>query len=92
MAIDLEQAAARFLAEVLHSAGAAYWDRQSKVWKDAAPKDSDFNGNATEAELRDRWQRCMTIAKACAEHAELIRSGHAEDIPAEVWTVLGEVA
>ena len=92
MAIDFEQAAARFLAEVLHSATAAYWDRRAKVWEDAAPKPTDFNGQATEAELQESWRRCMTISRACAEQAELIRSGHNEEIPAEVWAVLNEVA
>jgi hypothetical protein len=90
--IDLENFQRRLLQDCLTEALAMTWLARSQAFRDAAPRPSDFHGAATQQELRDAGNRCKATARACHRHARLLFDGMPEEISAEVWAVLEEVA
>jgi hypothetical protein len=92
MNIDIEHFMARLLQDCLSEATAQYWVHRAHQFQRAAPRKGDYHGNATTAELWERWQECMDTAQACLLHADLIRQVSPEPISDEVWDALEEVA
>jgi hypothetical protein len=90
--IDIDHFRARILQDALTEATASYWERRAKQFEDAAPRKGDRHFNATNDELLDAYERCMATALACRRHAQLLRDSMPEDISADVWDVLEEVA
>ena len=84
--------AARVLQDALTEATAEYWLRRAYQFEAAAPRPTDYRGQATDEQLIDAWVRCKTTAAACRRHAELISAEYPEPISDEVTSVLEEVA
>ncbi len=83
----------RFLADLLTDGMAGQWEQRARVFEWASPRSTDFNGQATTAELAERTQRCRATAAACRAKAEVLRRyGPPDFVTSEVATVLGEVA
>ena len=91
LAVDLDHFAARVLTDALQQATGDYWLRRSDAFEDAAPRPGDFHGQASQAELDERFHRCMWAAAHCRAHAELLLDDE-PNIPPDVWAVLGESA
>ena len=92
LADHAEHFTARFWQDCLTEATAAYWRRRAQVFAAAAPRPGDFNGSASEEELAERAERCLEVARACRQHAELLRGLRPEPISADVSRVLAEVS
>lgn len=84
--------AARVLTDALNEATPVYWSRRAQVFRDAAPKPGDFNGNATVTELAERTARCLAAAEACLNNGRRIQLIKASaPIPQDVWYALDEL-
>jgi hypothetical protein len=90
--IDLDHFRARILQDALTEATAQYWVHRAYQFQQAAPRPTDYRGNATPEQLTEAWVQCLITAAACRRHAELITGEYPEPISAEVLAVLGEVA
>jgi hypothetical protein len=89
---DLDHFRARVLQDALTEATAQYWLHRAEQFEAAAPRPSDYHGDASQEQLTEAWVRCKTTAVACRRCAELITQNKPEPISDEVWAVLGEVA
>jgi hypothetical protein len=49
------------------------WEWRAEQFHNAAPKDGDYTGEATPAQLEEARTRCHSIAQACQNKAALIR-------------------
>jgi hypothetical protein len=87
---NLDHFRTRVLQDALTEATAAYWEGRADAFDWAAPKSTDFRGQATDAELADRAQRCRDTGLACRRNAQLIRESMPAPIEADVWTVVLE--
>lgn len=79
---------ARVLQDALTEATAAYFERRARQFEEAAPRPGEFSGRATRAELADRAARCLEVARACRQHAALLRGLRSESISDDVRQVL----
>jgi hypothetical protein len=84
----LENFHRRVLQDALTAATASYWHRRAAVFEWAKPRPDDFRGLATEAMLRDQWQRLDDMATACRNRARAVPFEDA----AEVETIMQEAA
>jgi hypothetical protein len=50
----------------------AYWIRRAEEFEAAAPRPGQYLGQATPAELSERWHDCIATAVACRRHAQLL--------------------
>jgi hypothetical protein len=89
--IDIDHFRARVLQDCLSQALPMTWLDRARAFKDAAPRPGDYHGEATQEELRDRFNRCRATARACHAHARLLFDGMPEEISADVLAVLQEV-
>ena len=62
---------ARVVREAIRDAESWQWLRRAAEWQAAAPKPTDYHGNATREELSARYRRCMDNAAACRARAEV---------------------
>jgi hypothetical protein len=92
IAVDLDHFRARILQDALTEATAQYWIHRAHQFRQAAPRPDDFHGNAASDELTAAWHRCEATARACLQHAELLRNAVTDEISPEVWVALEEVA
>ena len=91
--IDYDHFRARVLADCIIDASAVGWLRRAAAFQWARPRSGDFNGKASQEEIRDRDLRCQAVAAACRHKAQLIMSCSPYEIDQDVWSaVLGEVA
>jgi hypothetical protein len=58
--------------EALQHGSALWWERRAEAFDDAAPRLSDFHGQATPDELRAAVIRCRETAEACRQHAQIL--------------------
>ncbi|MDO3396996.1 hypothetical protein QWJ41_14815 [Nocardioides sp. SOB44] len=63
------QLAARLLQDAWSEAWAATWMRRALLFEWAAPRETDYTGRATEAELDARAARTISAAVACRSRA-----------------------
>jgi aminoglycoside phosphotransferase family enzyme len=92
LTIDIDWFRARILQDALIEATADYWEQRAQAFEAAAPKLGEYHGSATRDELNEAWTRCHNTAATCRAHAQLIRESQSEEISAEVFDVLAEVA
>jgi hypothetical protein len=79
-AIDLgEPMRRRAVQQAISEASAWYWAWRAEQFHAAAPKPSDFNGQATAQELADATERCLCAARACWSHAHLLAEMEVSD-------------
>jgi hypothetical protein len=90
--IDADHFRARVLQDCLTEATAQCWERRAQAFEYAAPRNGDFDGNASPEQLLDAYERCIAIAAACRAHAQLLRDTIPEEICDEVRTALRQVA
>jgi hypothetical protein len=50
----------------------AHWLRRAEELEAAAPRPGQYLGQATAAELSERWHSCMTTAAACRHKAAFL--------------------
>lgn len=82
----------RLLTDLFVEVSADQARKRAEAFLAAAPKVTDWNGRATDAELRERWERCHAVAAALRGRAYLLDSyGLPDDIAADVETVLDEM-
>lgn len=79
----------RLLQEALSDAWRLQQIRRAAQFRAAAPRPGDFPGRASREDLQAAYARCMAIAGAFENRAELCPT---ELIGADVATVLREVA
>jgi len=70
--VDAAQLGRRVAQDALNEAAAATWWRKAEAYEWARPKPTDFNGNATPAELAERDRKLAAQAAACRHKAELL--------------------
>lgn len=85
----LEQFERRLLQDALTTATARYWKQRAAVFEAAKPRPGDYPGQATEADLREAWQRCDAAAKACLARAKCVPFDEVTD---EVVAAIREAA
>lgn len=78
---------ARVLQDALSEGTAEHWERRAAAFEWARPREGDFHGRATRAELSARWRELTELAAACRARAEVARRG---EPVAEVWERLAE--
>jgi len=69
---DVEHMQHRAVQDVVEQAQAATWERKSEALEWARPKPTDYNGLATEEQLRLRDRRLAEDAQACRQHAAVL--------------------
>ena len=71
--IDLdEQLRRRSVQQTISQAQAWWWRWRAEQFDQARPRPSDFNGQATPADLAAADERCRGVAEACLGKAALI--------------------
>ena len=71
--IDLDQQLRRrSVQQAISQAQAWWWRWRAEQFDQARPRPSDFNGQATPADLAAADERCRGVAKACLAKATLI--------------------
>jgi hypothetical protein len=88
--IDMQHFRARVLQDALTEATAEYWEHRARAFEDAAPRNGDYRGRATDDDLLGAYERCMATAKAGRSHAQLLRDAIPEEISDEVWAALDQ--
>jgi hypothetical protein len=83
--VDLDELTRRDAArEALNDALACTWRRRAEWFEWARPRLSDFNGNATAAELAERDRKLAAQALACRNKAALLELGILDDFEGEL--------
>ena len=86
----LERYRARFLMDLIQQGTAAYWERRAQIFEQARPQPGDWHGGATADQLAEMDRRCADTAKACRQHAQVLRSHHPAGVDPLVWDALHE--
>jgi hypothetical protein len=74
--IDLDEVLRiRGVQQAISEAQASYWEKRAQQFIDAAPRDSDYSGQMSEAELEQAHEACLSTAQACRNRAQLLRMG-----------------
>ena len=68
---DVDRFTRRLLEDCLSEATQAYWMKRARDFENARPRIGDFHGQATPAQLRERWHRLTAIANACRARAQV---------------------
>lgn len=87
--LDLDHFAMRLLTDAIGEATRAYWLKRAADFENARPRIGDFHGQATPAQLRERWHKLTAVANACRARAQV---APLPGIDPEVERVWGEVA
>lgn len=82
----------RLLQDAVNEALAATWERRAAAFLAARPRPGDYRGRATDADLRQRWQRLTEVAQACRARAAVSRRHEGIDADVEAVAVGGEAA
>lgn len=61
----------RVIQDALNEATATYWRRRAVTFDQAAPRCTDFTGNATPAQIQAQRDRAQQCAEACRHRADL---------------------
>jgi len=72
----------RVVQDALNDAVATTWRRKAALLEWARPRPTDWNGNATPAELAERDRRLSAQAEACRAKATLLELGILDDFEA----------
>lgn len=64
----------RVIQDAMAQGTAHYWRRRAQALRDARPRPTDFHGESTLEQRRDRWRRLTQIADACDAHARLFEA------------------
>ena len=79
----------RILTDALRTATASYWHRRAAQLEWAKPRPGDYRGQATDADLRDQWNRLDAMVQACRARAT---AAPWDDVRTELATALQEAA
>ena len=80
---------AQLVTDLMAEATAGYWNRRAEDLLAARPRQGDFRGRSTDAELRAQWDQLTAIAQACRARAQV---SMVEELPEDVVAMLREVA
>jgi hypothetical protein len=71
--IDLdEQLRLRAVQQAILQAQAWWWRWRAEQFHQARPRNNEYHGQATMAELWEAWNRCNETAQACLNKADLL--------------------
>jgi len=68
----------RVLADALQEATAAYWTRRAEAFEAAIPRESDYRGRASDADVEEQRYRLAASALACRQRAQVSLGGGIE--------------
>jgi hypothetical protein len=73
--IDLAHFQARVIQDAVAEASALQWERRAGMLEWARPRVDDFPGEASVKDRQARWSILTQQARACRNHAALLRMG-----------------
>jgi hypothetical protein len=68
----------RVVQDALAEATAVYWRRRAEAFRDALPREGDFLGKASPAEVEDQRRRVAQTILACCQRAGVMLGGEIE--------------